>query len=277
MIDETLRWLLKVIQPARTLSSLPGGAALSSEAHAALLGLPSAVYTHALAQMRAEAHDAADALLRDTAIAARVDALSLRKGARVAIVGDSLTSDPQSWAVILERMLQTRRAMDELTVSIVATGGDTTTHALVRLGEVIGQQPDVVLLLIGTNDARTQGPRPSKTLVHHEETARNLAEIQQRIASETRARAVWIAPPAANEAQVADHPGLARFGVRFRNEDLARVASLVRAIDPTAADLFAALGAPPAAEWLMSDGLHLTVAGQQRVALEALAAWSHQP
>ena len=37
MSNEQMRWLLKVIQPARTLASLPGGAGLSQEIHAALL------------------------------------------------------------------------------------------------------------------------------------------------------------------------------------------------------------------------------------------------
>jgi len=50
-------------------------------------------------------------------------------------------------------------------------------HGLVRVGEVVGQQPDWIFFLIGTNDARTQGSHPTKTLLHHEETARNIAEL----------------------------------------------------------------------------------------------------
>lgn len=145
---------------------------------------------------------------------------------------------------------------------------------MVRFGEVIGQQPDWVLFLIGTNDARTQGPNPTKTLVQAEETARNIAELRQRVARETQARTVWITPPAVNEAQVAGHWGLARFGVRFRNEDLAQVADIVRGIDGPTIDLFSALGTPPAADLLAGDGLHFTVAGQKRLALEVLQGWS---
>ena len=40
MSTEQMRWLLKVIQPERTVASLPGGAGLSQETHAVLLGLP---------------------------------------------------------------------------------------------------------------------------------------------------------------------------------------------------------------------------------------------
>ena len=270
MSNEQMRWLLKAIQPARTLASLPGGAALSQETHAALLGLPSDGYITELGRMKAEAREAASELLADPAVASMVDHLPLRKGATIVAFGDSLTSDPQSWAVILSELLGVRRAADGISLAISAVGGETTTHALVRVGQVIGQQPDWILFLIGTNDARTQGPHPSKTLVHHEETVRNIAELRQRVSRETKARAVWITPPAVNEEQVAGHAGLARFGVRFRNEDLARVAKSVREIDGAAIDVFSTLGTPPPADLLMSDGLHFTVAGQKRLALEVL-------
>ncbi len=275
MSNAQIRWLLKVIQPARTLASLPGGAALSQETHAALLGLPSEVYATELARMQAEAKEAASDLLADPAVASMVDRLPLRKGATIVAFGDSLTSEPQSWAVILSELLAARRAADGITVTTSAVAGETTTHGLVRVGQVVLQQPDWVLFLIGTNDARTQGPQPTKTLVHPDETARNIAELRQRVSRETKARTIWITPPAVNEVQVAGHEGLARFGVRFRNEDLARVAKIVRDIDGAAIDVFSKLGTPPPADLLMGDGLHFTVAGQKQLALEVLEGWSN--
>ncbi len=275
MSKDQMRWLMKLLQPAQTLASLPGGAGLSEQTHAALLGLPSEGYATEIGLMKAEAREAARELLADPVVASMVDRLPLRKGATVVAFGDSLTSEPQSWAVILSEVLAARRAADGISVAISAVGGDTTTHALVRVGEVVGRQPDWVLFLIGTNDARTQGPHPTKTLVHHEETVRNIAELRQRISRETKARAVWITPPAVNEEQVAGHWGLARFGVRFRNEDLARVAKIVRDIDGAAIDVFSTLGTPPPADLLMGDGLHFTVAGQKRLALEVIKGWSN--
>ena len=104
---------------------------------------------------------------------------------------------------------------------------------------------------------------------------RNIAELRRRVAQETDARCVWITPPAVDEARVAEHPGLARFGVRFRNDDLARVAEIVRGIDGPTIDVFAALGTPPPTELLMADGLHFTLAGQQRLAREVIEGWSN--
>jgi lysophospholipase L1-like esterase len=274
MSNEQMRWLLKVIQPEETLASLPGGAGTTRQTHAALLGLPMEAYTAELDLMKAEAAEAARELAADPAVAAMIDRLPLRKGSTVVAFGDSLTSDPQSWAVILRQVLAARRAADGISVTIRAVAGETTTHGLVRMGHVVGQQPDWILFFIGTNDARTQGPHPTKTLVHHEETARNVAELRRRVSRETKARTLWIAPPAVNEDQVAAHGGLTRFGVRFRNEDLARVATIVRGTDEAVIDAFSTLGAPPPADLLMGDGLHFTVAGQKRLAREVLAGWS---
>ena len=275
MSTEQMRWLLKVIQPERTLASLPGGGGLSQETHAALLGLPPEVYAAELGRMRTEARKAAGELLADPAAASMVDRLPLQKGAKVVAFGDSLTSEPQSWAVIVSELLAARRAADQISLAISAVAGETTMHGLVRVGEVVGQQPDWIFFLIGTNDARTQGSHPTKTLLHHEETARNVAELRQRVSRETKARCVWITPPAVNEEQVKGRWGLARFGVRFRNEDLARVAEIVRDIDGPTIDVFSNLGTPPSADLLMGDGLHFTLAGQKRLALEVIKGWSN--
>jgi lysophospholipase L1-like esterase len=273
MSNDQVRWLMKVIQPERTLASLPGGASLGQETHAALLGLPAETYAAELGGMQKEASEAADALLADQAVASMVDRLPLRKGDKVVAFGDSLTSDPQSWAVILREMLTKRRAADEISLTISAVAAETTTHALVRAGQIASFRPDWILFLLGTNDARTQGTHPTKTLVHHEETTRNIAELRQRVSKETTAKCVWITPPAANEAQVA-HGGLARFGVRFRNQDLERVAKIVREGDGPVIDAFSILGSPPPADLLMGDGLHFTLEGQKRMALEVIRGWS---
>ncbi len=274
MSNEQVNWLLKVIQPERSLASLPGGANFDQDAHAALLGLPAEVYAAEFGRLQREASEAASVLLANQAVGLMIDRLPLRNGANIVTFGDSLTSDPQSWAVILREMLKMRRGADKISMTISAVAGETTTHGLVRFGEIANAQPDWVIFLVGTNDARTQGPRPTKTLVHHEETARNIAELRQRVATETKARTIWITPPAANEAKVAAHGGLSRFGVRFRNEDLGRVAEIIRDGDAPVIDAFTLLGSPPPSDVLMDDGLHLTLAGQKRMALEVIRGWS---
>lgn len=276
MSSDQIRWMMKVLQPEKTLGSMPGIAALTENVRAALLGVDPETYSAELAQMRGAASDAARELLADPAVAEMVDRLPLKKGARVVAFGDSHTADPQSWAVILSEMLAARRAADDVSVTIRAVPGETTTQGLVRIGEALARQPDWLLFFIGINDARTQGPNPTKTLVGRAETAQNLAELHGRASRETRARSLWITPAAVIQDRVSAHWGLSRFGVRFRNEDAAHVAAAVRGLGEPTVDLFSSLGVPPPPELLMDDGLHFTLAGQRRIALEVVRAWSRQ-
>src|SRR4051812_21549488 len=93
---EQSRWLLKVLQPEKTLGSLPGVAALSETVRAALLGLPPDVYAAEQARMLEGAREAARELVSEPAVTAMIDRLPLKEGARIIAFGDSHTSDTQS-------------------------------------------------------------------------------------------------------------------------------------------------------------------------------------
>ena len=274
MSTEQMQWMVKVFQPERTVASLPGAASLTEPARAALLGLDPDDYSTELAKLIAGAKASARMLLAEPDVGAMIDRLPLRKDARIFAFGDSRTSDPQSWAVILQELISARRPADNISVVASAVSGDTTTHGLVRISEVLAGSPDWVLFFLGLNDARTQGPEPTKTIVHHEETARNLAELRSRVTRETGARCLWITPVAVNESQVSRHWALSRFGVRFRNEDIAQVATAMQRLGDPVVDLFQRLDASALNELLMEDGLHFTQAGQQRIALETVRSWS---
>ncbi|TAU56006.1 SGNH/GDSL hydrolase family protein [Rhizobium leguminosarum] len=274
MSKEQLHWMVKVFQPEKTVASLPGAASLTEQGRAALLGLDPEYYSTELARLAAGAKASARMLLEEPDVGAMIDQLPLRKDARLFAFGDSRTSDPQSWAVVLQELISARRPDDNISVVASAVSGDTTTHGLVRINEVLAGSPDWVLFFLGLNDAKTQGPEPTKTIVHHEETARNLAELRSRFTSETDARCLWITPAAVIERQVTKHWALSHFGVRFRNEDIAQVATAMRSLGDPVVDLFQRLDASSLNELLMEDGVHFTQAGQQRVALEIVRSWS---
>jgi lysophospholipase L1-like esterase len=274
MSEKQMHWMVKVFQPEKTVASLPGAASLTGAARAKLLGLDPDYYSTELARLAAGARNAAQELLADPEVGSMVDRLPLRAGARVFALGDSRTSDPQSWAVILQEMLAARRPADNISVVASAVSADTTTHGLIRISEVLAGEPDWVLFFLGLNDARTQGSKPSKTIVHHEETARNFAELRSRVMRDTKARCLWVTPVAVNESQVSSHWAFSHFGVRFRNEDIAKIAEVMRGFGDPVVDLFQRFNASSLGGLLMDDGLHFTEAGQQRIALEVLRSWS---
>ncbi len=271
--SEQVRWLVKVFQPEKSVASLPGGwAGLAESTCAALLGLAADVYSTTHAQLVTGAKQAARELLADPAVCSMVDQLPVRKGGKVVAFGDSHTSDPQSWAVILSELFASRRPDDGISLVISAVSGETTTHGLIRIGQVLALDPDWILFFIGVNDARTFGPNPNKTHVDHHETARNLAELQRRASQETKAQCLWITPPPVITDRVGKHWALSRFGVHFSNEDIARVANAIRELAAPQVDLFSVLGENP--DLITADGIHFLQDGQKRIALEIVRRWS---
>ena len=276
MSTEQMRWLLKVIQPERTLASLPGGAGVSQETHALLLGLPPEVYAAELSRMRAEAKEAAAELLADPAVASMVDRLPLRKGAKVVAFGDSLTSEPQSWAVILSELLAARRAADG-----VLSGRQRRRPARRQCTGWSGWARSSASSPIGSfsSSARTTPGRKARTRRRRSSIMRRRRATSRSCVNacpgRPRRAACGSLRPRSTRSRWRGTRGLARFGVRFRNEDLARVAKVVRDIDGPTIDAFSNLGTPPPADLLMADGLHFTLAGQKRLALEVIKGWSN--
>ncbi|HUR04232.1 MAG TPA: GDSL-type esterase/lipase family protein [Nonomuraea sp.] len=124
---------------------------------------------------------------------------------KVICVGDSITRGQVSGNYV--KLLESR-----LTGSTVLNAGvnyDVSAHMLDRLSEVVDQDPDVVTVLIGTNDATaTLGEQTAQKLRNRwkltedpspDRYAANLAAIATRLKDETRARIALISPPVLGE------------------------------------------------------------------------------
>src|SRR6185295_2990863 len=94
---------------------------------------------------------------------------------RVVFLGDSLTAglgldEDEAYPALLERELR----KEGLPVQVINAGvsGDTTAGGLSRLGWLLGQHPDVIVVGLGANDGMRALPV--------EETEKNLREIVRR-------------------------------------------------------------------------------------------------
>jgi lysophospholipase L1-like esterase len=83
---------------------------------------------------------------------------------KIACLGDSITGQPDlasymKWSFILEAMCDAARGPGVVQVVNRGIGGDTAEGALKRLqGDVLDEQPDIVVILLGGNDAGQKRP-----------------------------------------------------------------------------------------------------------------------
>ena len=151
-----------------------GAASLTEQTRAALLGLDPDYYS-TVSPASADVKASARILLAEPDVGAMIDRLPFVK-----MLDHRFWRQPDVGSTVLgghpPRVLAARRPDDNISVVASAVSGDTTTHGLVRISEVLAGGPDWILFFLGLNDARTQGPEPTKTIVHREETARNLAD-----------------------------------------------------------------------------------------------------
>lgn len=259
--EAQLERMVQFFHYGKTLALMPG---LNDGLLSALFGLELDTYRALVDRFAQNARAAARELLADDDFAARVDRLPFSANSTVVGLGDSITDDLQSWLEILRHLLDLRRPADAIQVINAGISGETTSQMHSRfLGAVVAHQPSWIICMAGTNDARTHGTAPIKTLVSADETERNLAALRNFAATQTDARWLWLTPATVIEEQIAADPFLSMLQAMWRNADLAVVAAAVRRQPDPHVDLQSLFGLPADPALFISDGLHPSLAGQK--------------
>lgn len=248
--------LVRFEHPAKLLSvaELPGAAGMSDAALAEAYGVPVDVLRELREGFRQRVRAAACELLRDETL---VEAVRGLPDGTVVALGDSTTDDYLSWAQILRECVDLVRGAHTTTVVNAGVSGDTTADALRRLYGIVELKPDLVIVMLGTNDCQRHGPRLER-LVSPAETARNLAAIADWLP----ARA-WITPPPVREDALAAAVGPRPF--TLRDEDVRGVGALLGGLGGPVVDVY-----EPLRELLMDDGVHPSFDGQRAIAAAVL-------
>ena len=114
MSNEQMHWMVKVFQPDRTAASLPGvrHRSLSKPLPLCWGSTPTTIPQSLPGSLRARKcqHECPG----EPDVGAMVDRLPFSRDARIFAFGDSRTSDPQSWAVILQELISARRPTQHL-------------------------------------------------------------------------------------------------------------------------------------------------------------------
>jgi lysophospholipase L1-like esterase len=254
-------FLMQFVHPQKIVG-LPG---MNEAVSMAAFGLDPAAFARIKASFAEHARRAAAELLAAPAFAAKVDRLPFARGAKIVALGDSITDDDQSWAEILRHVLAMRRPSDGIALVNAGVSGDTTAQALARFLSVANENPDWIVCMLGTNDARQHGRNPYKILVSLDETARNLAALKHFAATRTSARWAWITPATVLPGKIAAHWHLGANELMWSNDDLRAVADAVKRMPDPVVDLQALFGLPPNPSWLLDDGLHPSLEGQKAI------------
>lgn len=270
---DQLAYVIQFEHVEKILADMPG---INDANVAALFGTNARWYRSIRDGFAQRARGAAADLLSDAGFARCVDRLPFRAGDKVVGLGDSITDDDQSWLEILRHLLDLRCPDDGIAVINAGLSGDTTAEIIARFVDVVVEEPDWIICMAGTNDARLHGASPTKVLVSIEETEKNLGMLRHFAATQTSARWVWMTPATVIEEQIETHWMLHPFELRWRNEDLIAIADVVRRQPEPVVDLQPVFGVPPDPELLLPDGLHPSLAGHKAILAALVMALADQ-
>ncbi|MFD1936820.1 MULTISPECIES: SGNH/GDSL hydrolase family protein [Nonomuraea] len=252
---------VRLVRFQRPTTALPYLAGADETRVAALFGLDAPAYRALLDDFERQTRQAAETLLARTDFADAVDRLPLNDSPHIVAIGESTTADRLSWFEILRHAVTLRRPADAVRFTNLAVSGCTTTQALSYTPALAFQRPDMVLCMLGGNDAQHPAPG-APTQVGLPETQRNLALLHDLARQRGPVRWTWLTPSAVDESRVAEYPHFRRAGISWANKDIDEIAEyLLDRPEPTVDTRFDA-----SAEGLyLDDGVHLDIAGQCEV------------
>lgn len=268
--DEFVTARIQFSHPEKTLNT----PVINDDICAALFGIDLITYLRIKEQFAMNAAHAAQELLHDATFAAQLARMPFQQNDTLVAVGDSITDDLQSWFEILRHALAIQRPQDNLTLVNRAVSGDTSTQLITRFLTATQDQPNWILCFIGTNDVRTHGIQPYKTLVSPQETARNFQAIRQFTQTQTQARLVWLTPATVIEDAIPCDWWLGPSQLMWRNEEMIAIGDILRQQSEPVVDLQRVFGLTPNPHWLLQDGLHPSLEGQKQIARAVVACLS---
>jgi lysophospholipase L1-like esterase len=207
---------------------------------------------------------ALDELFEDESFVQSVKRLPFGPADVVVAVGDSITADALSWAEMLARALP-RAGLAATAVINAGVSSYTSSDLIANFGSILSANPSYVIAMIGTNDARRHGPGTSARMTSAQETDRHLRLYVKMVRNLARAHLVLVTPPPIDEDRVARHATFAERYVSWRLREVGQVAEVVRGQQSSVVDVHNAFVGPELGTYLTADGIHPSVAGQQKI------------
>lgn len=188
------QYLLQFLNLEKRFPLLPG--IKNEQAIAGLMGLEVEELNKLRDRFTSNAKQAAIELLEDGEVADWIEQLPFEKGDTIVALGDSITDDLQSWFNIFQHVLEIGREDPDFTFVNSGVSYDTSTDALKRLNrDVLGHDPDWVIVALGTFDAQRLHVSPDRRLVSLADYWENLNTIETVVGEVTDNPLIWMSPP----------------------------------------------------------------------------------
>ncbi len=193
----------------------------------------------------------------------------IEKGKKIAFIGDSITSDRESYFNIIRKLFENE---EKLVWIDAAISGDKSDDAKMKLNErAMNYQPDIAHILIGTNDMRENMDEDGESCLSLAEYRKNLEYIVKRLQKAGVIPILSTISPVLVEG----------IGKRFPDDHWTYHEANIEAVNNIIEEVAQTFGARfndmrhvycqyQAQDILLQDGLHLNAKGQRLLAEHVL-------
>jgi acyl-CoA thioesterase-1 len=273
LTDEERRHFIRYTDTRRwpMLQRFPIAADLHDELLAEMLHCTTQTARAIIDALTEQARNTAADMLADRRFRGMVEALPFRPEDRIVAVGDSITADRIGWFELLSAAAVLVGTPTPTMINL-GVSGNTTADVLERFDVLEASRPSHVLLMLGTNDARSHGRATEYRMATGPETERNVRALIDLL-NGLGAGVTVITPPAVDQHRI--DAFFAGGPVRWRGADIREIAEIARKVAPTGLDLHTATQGEEMDVFLEADGVHPSAAGQRLILthiIEHLAA-----
>ncbi|MDG5767364.1 SGNH/GDSL hydrolase family protein [Balneolales bacterium ANBcel1] len=204
--------------------------------------------------------EAAGEILKDEEMLDLIPKLPFKSGETIAVIGDSITDDRQGWFRILSEVLDLSTPKASFRYIDASLADAISADALRRMErDVLGHEPDWVIIALGSQDAQRLHLTTGRTLVSIAEFWENLNAIESAVLQNCPNPPVWITPPPVISEMMQTMP--LHDGI-LKEEDLREFREVIAGktgyiVDPAGKRM----GSPPQAWNYLSDGFHPSLTG----------------
>ncbi|MDZ7771481.1 MAG: SGNH/GDSL hydrolase family protein [Balneolaceae bacterium] len=263
------KYLLQFLNLEKRFPLLPG--IDNTGAMAGLFGLEESELAKLRDRYRQNARDAAVELLEEGEVNEWLDDLPFGASDTIVALGDSMTDDLQGWFEIFKNVLEITVPGADFTFVNGGVSYNTSTEAVQRLNrDVLDQDPDWVLVALGTFDMQRLHVAPNRTLVPLADYWENLNTIETVVEEVTDNPIIWISPPPVITEMLQQ---IRLFDFDLFEEDLQQAREVLNGkkgyiVDPAGRRM--GEDTEPDAWNYLSDGLHPSLSGHVETVREVL-------